>query len=72
MEIDFVGGGYSLDVQEQNGRWGGACEKDVTTGFRGYIPPAGVPLKGDRVNLRFSNKLTTKVDVRTYGQWKSY
>lgn len=73
INVTAVGGGKKLDcrmVDNDNGDKG-AWLMNVTTGSNGVLYSRASHLQGHSMCVLFSNKLTTLVDVTTYGSWRA-
>ena len=73
IEFRFVGGGYKIDCRLNDLKNGdeGAWVKDCKSGTCKSLPSRASHQVGHKMKVRFDNKLTTFVDVNSYGKWRS-
>lgn len=73
IAFDGVGGGYLVDARMRNtkDKSEGAWEKDCGTGSVRTLASRASHTQGATMCVRIDNKLTTLVDVASYGDWRS-
>lgn len=71
--VDYVGGGKELDCRMRDTKdyTEGAWVNNITTSSKKNVYSRASHEAGDTVCIRFSNKLTTVVEVNTSGDWRS-
>lgn len=65
-----VGGDYVVDVR-MNGLGNGSWVRNLTDGTNKSLPGHYKQTKGSDVRVKFSNDITTPVNVQVSGTWKS-
>lgn len=71
IDSNEVGGSYKVDVRMESDDGNGEWLRNVTDGTNKAIPGTSKQKKGCSVRAEFSNDITTPVDVRVMGEWKS-
>jgi len=71
IDSDTVGSDYVVDVRMQNDAGHGAWVRDLSDNMILNIPVVDALAAGTKVKLKFSNDITTPVNVVVQGQWKS-
>lgn len=73
IETTRVGGGKKVDcrMKDTNNNDEGAWLNNMKSGDSGTLLSRASHAKGHAMCVRFSNKLTTLVDVNTSGRWRA-
>lgn len=66
-----VGGKYKVDVRMESSSASGEWLRNVTDGTQKAVDAHSKHTKGSQVRLKFSNDITTPVNVEVDGDWKS-
>lgn len=73
IHFDYVGADYKVDcrLRDKGDKTEGAWVKDCTDGTDKNLASRASHASGDKMCVRIDNKLTTPVDVNSYGNWRS-
>lgn len=71
IESEKVGGSYTVDVRMNSSAGNGKWFRNLGDGLTGELPGNSAQVSGSNVRLRFSNDITTPVNVQVIGNWKS-
>lgn len=67
----MVGGNYKVDVRMNSSSGNGSWLRNVTDGTSASLPGKSTQRAGSSIRLKFSNNVTTPVNVQVVGSWKS-
>lgn len=66
-----VGGDYVVDVRMNSSAGNGSWLRNLDDGTSAALPGSSKQTAGSSIRLKFSNDLTTPVNVQVKGSWKS-
>lgn len=66
-----VGGSYVVDARMNSSSGNGSWLRNVNDGTKAELPGNSNQKKGSSVRVKFSNDITTPVNVQVVGSWKS-
>lgn len=71
VDVRTVGGSYAVDfrAQRSDGARSSSWVRNVRGGWSGGVN--NTVKRGEAIRIQFSNKLSTPVDVRVTGRWRS-
>ncbi|MDE7425915.1 MAG: hypothetical protein K2N51_19825 [Lachnospiraceae bacterium] len=66
-----VGGNYTVDVRMNSSAGNGSWLRNLNDGTSASLPGNSAQTAGKSIRLKFSNDITTPVNVQVEGSWKS-